>query len=78
MIEGFIREKRLNQSGRQDLNLRPLRPERETAFCNPLLGKVLQPLAYCHIYTYVDTVYSAMTAYDRKKIKLHQFLHQFL
>ncbi len=28
MIEGFVREKRLNQSGRQDLNLRPLRPER--------------------------------------------------
>ena len=23
MIEGFVREKRLNQSGRQDLNLRP-------------------------------------------------------
>ena len=28
MIEGFVREKSLNQSGRQDLNLRPLRPER--------------------------------------------------
>ena len=28
MTEGFVREKRLNQSGRQDLNLRPLRPER--------------------------------------------------
>ncbi len=27
-VVNWLREKRLNQSGRQDLNLRPLRPER--------------------------------------------------